>query len=374
MKVIQKIIRIYGINDNDEESFLGYFKDFKSKTIELKDFPRKDEKIQISIGEPIKSVFKSNKIKMATGTAFLKKISGLTDINDLKTLIKKELETITKETITKYPDDSDYNMYVTFIYEKEVEIDDTYIWDDECYWLDLKEVPLIEQKLRPYISKYFDILINYLALISDVNFFNNKIIDDLTLFSASGKREIGVIKFKTSVNIQEIPASPIDFNDFESKITNDNASGNFKKCEFLEYVSHFRLAAIREEDPWKHYYLSFNALEILIETSVKNIYKRIEHRINLEMDDKTYSNISSLPINITKDVNEFNLKDRFGILASELFPEDAEEDLKIFKELKKNRDSMSHGRPINPDELPISFVDFLLTKYLNKIMENTLGL
>lgn len=362
MEATQRIIRIYGIEDEKEEKrFLSYFQKFKDKKIEKDNFPLKNEKIQINIGKPNEHFFKANKVRLATGTAILKRIYGLTDIPDFKMLVKNEFQ-----NLQKYPKASNYKICITLVHEKQIQIDDNKIKDNECYWLNLDTLEKIKKESIFRVSNCFNLLINYLSSISDITFFNNKVLNDLILISSAGKREIGVLSVNVSAKARATLKVPLDYDNFEKKLDEDISSKKFKKFEKLGHVFYFRLAAIGEKDPWKHYYFSFSALETLIERSVKNIYREMVNSLTLNGETLNDENI---PFNLTKDVKEFNLKDRFGILALHLFPKNVKEDYALFKDLKDKRDSMSHGRPLKMEELPVEDIDYLLTKYLNKIME-----
>lgn len=367
MDAIQKYVRIYGIDEGCEDSFLSYFKDCIDKTIEMKDYPRENEKIFIHIGKPLESIFNANKLKLATGVTFLKKAFGLTDKSDFEEEIKKELS-----ELRTYPKVSDYNFYVTLIFQKKIEIDDDDILDNDFYWLNQEKSEEFEKEIKFIISKCFDILITHFAYLSDIQFFENLVLNNQTYYSAPGKMENGIVKLKTTAKASVIVTNPLEYTMVSNLIDRVSEKG-FNDYGWLANVAHFRLASILEEDPWKQYYFLFSSFESLIEVFVKNTYSEMEDRFFIKINDETTIDQSNIPFQISKNIEDFNLKERFGILAFELFPDDIKNDYKVFLELKKIRDDMSHGRPVDNNVIPLSNLISLLDKYLNKLIEKELN-
>lgn len=96
------------------------------------------------------------------------------------------------------------------------------------------------------------------------------------------------------------------------------------------------------------------ALERLIEKAFKSHKHKVDQSIKQRF--VTYS----------KDVENGNYKpaDKFLAVASVLFPDDFEGDIKQFSILKELRDSISHGHEVTESTLPIHKLDKLLRKYI----------
>lgn len=57
------------------------------------------------------------------------------------------------------------------------------------------------------------------------------------------------------------------------------------------------------------------------------------------------------------------------MIASQLSPADADEDVKRFKQAKKERDNLTHGQDVDEATLPISMVQSLVRKYIRLHLE-----
>lgn len=343
MELTANAVRIYGIEKDDEKAFSGWLKDCINKQIKIENYPKKGECIKICFGDPVKSFFEiNNTLWERIGRGF-----GFT---------------------SSEPKISDHHYYITLILEKSVQINiDEKEVDSEFYLVPPDESKEIGEDLKSYALKYLDILTNHISLTMDVNFFKNVIFNDkIFVFSQMGKNLVMFWMGNPSGSVRFIPGSPLYDYEYLDNYINKAKSNGFKSLELLERASHFRISAFSEDDPWKHYYWSFNALEILTEKWFKN--KIAKKKIAYTILNSKFLDTSSYQLK-ELDLKNINLKEKFGIIALNLFPEDAKNDCDTFLELKIFRDKMSHGKPIKENELPINRADGLLNKYFKRITE-----
>jgi hypothetical protein len=62
--------------------------------------------------------------------------------------------------------------------------------------------------------------------------------------------------------------------------------------------------------------------------------------------------------------DKYRLFDKFALISSLLCPENADEDVRRFKLVKKYRDILSHGQDLNEGNLPVVAVQELGRRYL----------
>lgn len=112
-------------------------------------------------------------------------------------------------------------------------------------------------------------------------------------------------------------------------------------------AKYFALGAA-EDDQLKKFLYFFLSLEV--ETHA--VFSRIDHALKLQtqvLRDGTSSPRPSTADLITRDIAKWaNLFDRFVWCATCAWPRLADEDIKLFKELKSARDAIAHGRASEP--------------------------
>lgn len=256
MEVKQKIIRVYGINNANAKSFFSFFKNCFDKPIKIKDYPRKNENIEINIVNHINSIQKLDIQSTAISMVILNMIfkGSIKDFdNEIKTQIKNIGENIK----------IDYKFFITLIFEKIVYVNNKHIIDSNYCWLQPEKQQNLKNSIVPYASKCFDIFSTYLS-INNKGFFTEIVINDQMYISAPNKIETGILgDFSATGELSLIYGKPIEYTDFE-KFFKTITSIKFKEHTRIEPTFHFYLSTIGEKDPWKHYYYSFNAFELSI--------------------------------------------------------------------------------------------------------------
>jgi hypothetical protein len=370
MKITQEVVRVYGIKEHYEKAFLDLFNSYlNDKPLAIKDFPRKSENFFICIGKYPQSIFEANRISIATHNAMvsnLKKIHKILDHDlNLETLIENELDK---------PYEKNYNYYITLIVKKEGILSDKDITDNKYFWLNLDNMLLDKFKFKKeftaYASNYIDLIATYLSTITESVFFGNVLIKDELFISTPNRRKISLFELNQNGGTATgFTTNPLESGDLEIYLDKIRS----KKHHWLNPIAHYWLATIKEKDIWKRFYWSFVTLELLIESTNDKLYDEMVKNINFKNKEGDHLNIFSIQFaEILKPKNELSLKEKFTIMTLEFFPNDLEENIKIFSDIKKVRDSLSHGnspkKDVNEENLPIRSINYLLQKYLTAIL------
>ncbi len=122
------------------------------------------------------------------------------------------------------------------------------------------------------------------------------------------------------------------------------------------------------QDNLRAFVSAWSALEILT-NKIFPVYEELF--IAGIMDDHNSHGVNNFLERI-KDVmkDKYRLTDKFSLVASFLSNE-ITDDIKLFKDMKKIRDNISHGKEFNEETLPVEDARKLASKYLRKHMLET---
>jgi hypothetical protein len=122
------------------------------------------------------------------------------------------------------------------------------------------------------------------------------------------------------------------------------------------------------QDELRSFISAWSSLEIFT-NKVFSIYE--EQFITNIADDHSSHGVNQFLTRI-KDVmkDKYRLSDKFALIASFLSNE-IEEDIELFKSMKKLRDDISHGKEFNEETLPVEDARKLIAKYLRSYMLST---
>lgn len=358
MKVKLQFFRVYG--SKFENSSSSHF--ITSKNQIKVEFPSKEGNSFVVLGKPCKSVFEANNIKIANA------ISILNDSPFKNNGIKRELtpeerdRDIEKELkrLNRDPKASDCNFYLTIIIEKEVNVPDENFVASKYFWLDYQKALDLEMKFESYASCKADFIAIILSILISNSFFQ-KIIIDSVYFSTEGKERFGIPVFKMDWQSNQI----LNGYEFDNlfKFLKDIELIPEELEELLDFVTHYKIAALMEKDQLKIFVFNFLALEVLINKIVVLVSKRV-------IEDRNWTSfIDSTDIHENnwknKKSRERYLKTKFAIVSFALCPERALDNYNKFKKIKELRDDLSHGK-IKLDKLkfPISELNMILNEYL----------
>jgi hypothetical protein len=123
------------------------------------------------------------------------------------------------------------------------------------------------------------------------------------------------------------------------------------------------LAASLEQ--YQDRFRAFLAAWMAIEIFVNKVFSQYEQSVFSSLTDGTSgarNRYFGRMRTVMKD--KYGLADRFALIASELSPDTADEDLKSFQKAKEARDELSHGQEVEDSKLPVEAARLLVKRYL----------
>jgi hypothetical protein len=240
------------------------------------------------------------------------------------------------------------NWYVSVVVEQDIDLQEGFVPDRKYLWVDVAKAMELEAGLRSHASPHLDVLATCVSTVIASDFFEEVVVDDRVFFSAPGRDSFGLPSFSVGAVgvIMERPLESLALTELERRL-HGAAKLPRGKHQSLDTVARWHLAAIAERDPWKRFFWSFLALEVLT------------HRLFAILDTPTEGRM--------------DLADRFELVALRLFPDRAASDLADFRRGKKARDDLAHGRPREADRLPVMAVRSLLERYLAAGLQYWIG-
>ena len=118
--------------------------------------------------------------------------------------------------------------------------------------------------------------------------------------------------------------------------------------------------SLTTDDPWRGFQTTWLALEILVHKAAQKYRRQALERLATQASQSLAAVTA-----IAGSEERASLVERFAIVALELSPDTADEDLPKFKRAKESRDGVSHGRIDDPGALPIADARDLTRRYID---------
>ncbi len=360
MEVDLIFVRVYGSNSQ-------YGEYPRTSPIEepliIENFPIKEDKVIIYLGEPSECVFNANRLRIAQGMYQLYLRSNSRNDLPIDDCIDSFLE-----RIDTYPQIDDYGWYVTIIIKRKVTIPNKYITDEKVskyLWVSPKYLEEINNKFEPYCSDNINKLVLYLSTIIGSEFFENIIIDN-TFVTKNENEPQGLPRHNLSITVDSIRTmESLNISDLKNGL--NLISSDKSKISWLKDVFDLRLFAIQEKDPLKKFIWNFTFLESIIYKLYDKYYQDIISKLTLELDSgkKTLNFEEIIGCNID-GLKKMDLKGKFVIVGLKAFPDDLEAEIESFSEVKKIRNDLAHGRIKKLEDLPNNKLEQIVKKILNE--------
>ncbi|GAB6285243.1 MAG: hypothetical protein STSR0009_14440 [Methanoregula sp.] len=357
----------------------------------INDFPDKEWKLTCFFGEvpeEIKNVHNSVK---GFGLLCIQMIGNALDNT------KPALEYL-EECIHKVKSEStvftEYKWYIVEVFEKDIDIQKCEIVDpdsgeteyniskftsedtmlDRNFVYPAAKVTLFGGELLNFLAKekekikspeLFDKI--SICLMTELpTYFFTKLIDQGCALIINGTYVVGKPNFTCTANLEVLKKYKLLDQDKLISLIKQKGPGLNK---WLNSVSHWYMAMIREEDKWKKFYFGFICLEILTHKMFKKIYQNNQFDVHLK-NNEGYDKLVEIPISdiIPEDINRMTIAAKFSFVAGVLNPEKYSNDRLIFKKCKDARDKISHGEIITIEELPVAELGTLLEFYTQKMV------
>lgn len=315
-----------------------------SGSIALDGYPERGERSWILLGAPPESILGADRVRRAIGRVAL--AGGFGKAPDPRAqrdmLIEQALEGQDAQAA------QEPNWYVTVVVEREIDLPEGFVRDSKYLWVEERKAEELQTDFRSYASAHLDVLATCASTIIDCAFFEEVIVADRVFFCAPGRESFGLPSFSVGA-IGVVTKSPLEslaLTELERRL-HGAAKLPRGKHQSLDTVARWHVAAIAERDPWKRFFWSFVALEVLT------------NRLFAAMGTPTKG--------------KMDLADRFKLVALWLFPDRAASDLADFRRGKKARDDLAHGRPREMGRLPVVPVRSLLERYLDAGVQHWIG-
>lgn len=120
------------------------------------------------------------------------------------------------------------------------------------------------------------------------------------------------------------------------------------------------------QNRFKAFLSIWSATEIFVNKSFTYYEEKFISKVSGNHDSNGVDRFMERVQSVMKD--KYRLYDKFVLIASYLSP-NLENDLKLFKKIKKTRDQIYHGITFNDDELPVEETRELVSIYLKNHME-----
>ena len=282
---------------------------------------------------------------------------------------REEVERI----LAEYGDDplvAEHSSYVTLRHQREIEVNDEEVADWDILFLSSHFD--IDEEARSYARPCLDLVATIISTV-EPRAFANLVLDDRVLLFAEGKRPSGITVSKVSAELSVIRGgqSVAELTQRLSLLAGIDP-GHAANQEWLHRIAHWRVQALVENDPWKQFLWSFLALEILANKLFDVFHDSIVKRLRL-VNEAGQLLTDGLPLGeLVWDVARMPLQARFALVAAELFPDSAADDVARFRTAKKARDRLSHGSLRSEDELPRAVTQELLETYLTGSLKRLL--
>ena len=341
-----------------------------SGPIALDGYPAPPERSWILLGAPPESILRADRVRRAIGWVSLPggfgKAADPGAQRDM--LIEQALEGEDAQP-AREP-----NWYVTVVVEREIDLQEGFVGDSKYLWVEERKAMELETDFRSYASPHLDVLAACASTIIDSGFFEEVIVNDRVFFCAPGRESFGLPSFSVGAIgvVIKTPLESLALTELERRL-HCAARLPPEKLQSLDTVARWHLAAIAEHDPWKRFFWSFLALEVL----TNRLFAALHNRVKSNVDSRPAAQTDADPLvlalpHLIRPQGEFNLGERFKVVALCLFPGGAARDLRDFQRAKKARDNLAHGELSDVRELPIGAVRSLLERYLDRAVAELL--
>ena len=327
--------------------------------IVLPKYPTEGETSLIVLGAPVKDLFVAESNLIAVGKSMLVRREGLS-------LDEGVREYLSGQKSSK--NEIDYNWYVTLSIEREIEVDRSYLFGSEYFWLDYSKAENIYQQFVEYTKPFLDILATYTSTIVEPGFFNKVILDRVFFFSLE-RPPMGLPEFSFKGETRTtIPLESLDVGTL-NKLFVELCSASPADRDWILTPIHWYLESLKEMDPWKKFLWSFWALEVLSIKYMDNFHGKFIKAS--DVPEEIQSKLQEVGIDLEALIEEeryLPLSAKFGIMALDLSPDSAEADIKDFVNLNEKRSKLSHGGVKDSSLLPNETILQYLKKYMSKVI------
>lgn len=331
----------------------------------------------IYLGSPVLWVKEASRIRQAIGYIVLNWFRGISVQSDSDTAINQALQEL---DFTKQWQDS---WYVTIVLDQDVDFPDEAILNNEHVWLDsnpnaYEQADNFERVAVPHLDRLA--VLASTVIVPDA--LETVIMADHVFFATPDRRAFGLPKSHLSARLQVSHAlNNLDLSALEMRLRMC-ATLTKDALEWLDLVTPWWLAGLREQDSWRAFAQLFTGLELLHSRLVKRYYPRVVGSSRIVGSDsasrKTTPILAALfddrDWKAVKACSKLPQRGDFAILALALFPRQADADFNTFMSIKHVRDAVAHGeQKVDATTFPVSELRSLFGRYLDAAIQEHLS-
>ncbi len=277
-------------------------------------------------------------------------------LQELPTAIDSEIKKIQEERLSKKKSGA----YAVIIINGHAELDikDNLHRETEQFRITFDAID--KDSIRNRHKERIHAIVTSLAISTSPENHAERVASGICFFDANDKP---LYSFTLGGRVQTILAKPVDSKK-ETEISKAIRLSNAN----MQLKTPFRLLTQSLEttqDNLKAFISAWSALEIL----TNKVFPDYEEKFIIEVKDHHNSHGVNKFLERIKDVmkDKYRLADKFSLVASFLSNE-ITEDIQLFKNMKKVRDDISHGKEFDEKKLPVEEARKLASKYLKNHM------
>jgi len=286
------------------------------------------------------------------GAAFLDQIFGLGEEQSLDAAVDRRL----RETPLGLDERS---WYVTLALGRDVELKVETIEDAEP-----DDIHAAEDPLRAEAPRAFEMIVAAIGPMLGAAFFKSRTYDRFFLTIEGRPRPLFMPRLDARMALSTgRPITSFPLEEIRTRLSElSRRSRDWQS--WLGRAAYWYSEMLVTDDDWKRFEWGFLALEVLTNKLVDRLRKPALEALRMTVGECATAPSSVLE-QIVWEQARMPLASRFALIASYLSPATAVEDVPAFGAAKRARDAISHGEPLDVDELPTAEVQRLLHLYID---------
>jgi hypothetical protein len=257
-----------------------------------------------------------------------------------------------------------------------IAVPDQSITPSRYFWIEAGSALRIEREYKSRFSGHIDVICANTAVSYSPRLFETVVLDDVVVFSMAGRESFALPQFEVAEPTISVTYPGGMLPDVALSLRLDALkAGSRKTVEELGIVSQWYLAFLRERDPLKKFLFGFATLEAVTDRWAGPLATRAIEQLAIVRDGKTMdpaAEFLSEYIKVGGGGESISIRQRFGIVALALFPEDANNDIIEFAKAAKARNEIAHGRRMPSGDPPVGLVMGLAEKYVRAALDERL--
>ena len=348
MQALARAIRIYWSDDHYGEPRESP----SSEPLVVSDLPRQGDHCSVWFGSVPDEIRQVVRERDAMGAVLLNHMFGLGD----EATFDAAMDKILSEKPLGFDDRA---WYVTLALERPVELNVENVEGAEP-----DDIHAAEDPLRAEAPAAFEMMAAAIGSMMGAAFFRSRTVTDRFFLTLEGReRPVFMPRLQAQATLstgKPIDSFPLDA--MRSRL-NDLSERSQDWEPWLGRAAYWYSEMLVTDDRWKRFQWGFLALEVLTNKLAELLRTPAMAALRMKVGDHESAPSSVLEQTVWEH-KRMPLANRFALIASYLSPATAAEDVAAFRAAKKVRNAISHGDPVDVDQLPVTQVHRLLSVYI----------